>query len=295
MTGEQFIHWCKTFAVDAAKDVIRPPLVMGIVNITPDSFYDGGAYFSTKNALSRALACVSEGADVIDIGGESTRPGALALSTEEELARVIPLIKAIRAESDICISLDSYKPEVMRQAVFAGANMINDICGLASQAAQRCLAELNVPVCIMHMQGSPQGMQKNPVYKQGVVKDLLAFFHQRIEACLNSGINRANLILDVGIGFGKTLEHNASLIREINQFNQFHLPLLLGVSRKNFIGEILSAPVDGRLFGSLAIASYAATQGVAIIRTHDVGPTYESLKVLSAIQQISELKPAKGE
>lgn len=295
MTGEQFFQWCKTFMLDDALYLGRPPLVMGIVNVTPDSFYDGGANFSIKTALRHALKHVSEGADIIDVGGESTRPGALVMSLKDELARVIPVIKAIRAESDICISIDSYKPEVMQQAAQAGANMVNDVRGMASKSAQKCLADLNLPVCIMHMQGMPQGMQQHPFYKQGVVGELLDFFHERIEACLSSGINRENLILDVGIGFGKTVQHNLSLIQAMNQFKIFNLPLLLGASRKNFIGDILSAPVEKRLYGSLAVSIYAAMQGVGIIRTHDVGPTCEGLKVLYEIQRISKLGSANGE
>lgn len=284
MTGEQFALWCKTFVEQGLKERPRRPLVMGIINVTPDSFYDGDPEFSTQKALERARSHVAEGADLLDIGGESTRPGATALSKEEELARVLPVIKAIRAESDICISIDTYKPEVMTQAVLAGANLVNDISGLSSLEARVCLAQLNVPVCIMHMQGRPQNMQERPFYDQGVLLDVLTYFEQRIEECLQSGMKREQLILDVGIGFGKTVNDNLALIKEIARFKSFDLPLLLGVSRKNFIGQILSLPVNRRLFGSLAIASYAAMQGVAIIRTHDVGSTYETLSILEAIQ-----------
>lgn len=256
---------------------------MGIVNVTADSFYDGNKYLSLENACVHALNLIKQGADILDIGGESTKPGAVAVPLELELARVVSVIKAIRAHSDICISVDTYKSEVMRAAVNAGANMINDVYALCQEHALVTAAQLNVPVCLMHMQGEPQNMQDKPYYPHGVVSDIKEFFVKRIEACIDAGISPSHLILDPGFGFGKSITDNLHLMYYLDKFSAFHLPILLGVSRKSTIGAILNKEPDERLIGSITLAAYAVLKGVSIVRTHDVDETKQALLTLDAI------------
>ncbi len=260
------------------------PIVMGILNVTPDSFSDGGQYQELDRALQQAKAMVEHGARIIDVGGESTRPGAAEVSLEDELARVIPIIEKIAAELDVAISIDTSKPEVMRQAIAAGAHIINDIRALQEEGALAVAAELGVPVCLMHMQGQPRTMQSNPVYDD-VTGDVIGFFRQRIDACLHAGIARDNLILDPGFGFGKTLAHNYQLLAEIEQLHEFNLPLLVGVSRKSMIGNLLDRKPNERLAGSLACATFAASKGAQILRVHDVQETADALAVVAQINQ----------
>ncbi|MEJ2529987.1 MAG: dihydropteroate synthase [Gammaproteobacteria bacterium] len=259
---------------------------MGILNVTPDSFSDGGDFISLDLAISHAEQMLQDGADIIDIGGESTRPGAKAVSEQEELDRVIPVIEAIKQRLSVIISIDTSKPAVMREAVSAGAGMINDVMALQTPGAVAVAMESAVPVCLMHMQGQPRTMQDHPSYGD-VVADILSFFEQRVADCMAGGIARERLLLDPGFGFGKTLEHNLTLLQHLDAFNRLGLPLLVGVSRKSMLGAILDgAPVEKRLYAGLAAAVMALERGAAILRVHDVGPTVDVLKVVNATRSI---------
>lgn len=262
------------------------PLVMGVLNVTPDSFSDGGKYNSVEAALAQALRMCQQGADIIDVGGESTRPGAKEVSVDNEIKRVIPIIESIRQQSNVCISIDTSKPDVMMAAVKAGANIVNDVNGLRTPGALEVCADLNLPVCVMHMQGEPRTMQANPEYSD-VVDDVKLFFEQRIESCCDAGIKRQNIILDPGFGFGKTLEHNLQLLKRLKEFKAFELPVLVGLSRKSMLEKILggAAPED-RLHASVAAAVLARLGGAAIFRVHDVKPTVDALKVCDAMNGV---------
>lgn len=260
----------------------QPYIVMGILNLTPDSFSDGGLYLNNDIAIERALQMISEGADIIDIGGESTRPGAQPLSADEEIARVVPVIKSLRIKSDIPISVDTSKARVMTAAVEAGANMINDVRALQEEDALRTVASLNVPVCLMHMQGQPRSMQNKPEYKQ-VVNEIMDFLKQRIELCENAGISCDRIILDPGFGFGKMLEHNLSLLKHLSEFVNMGLPVLMGTSRKSMLGQITGADVDQRLEAGLATIVLGFQAGVRVFRVHDVNETKDVLKVCHAV------------
>jgi len=256
---------------------------MGILNVTPDSFSDGGRFVDRDHALTRVRQMIAEGADLIDIGGESTRPGAVAVRIEEELERVVPVIEAIRGESDVPISVDTSKPEVMRAAVAAGANLINDVRALREPGALEAAAGLDVPVCLMHMQGQPRDMQQDPCYDD-VVSEVLAFLEARQAACEAAGIGRERIILDPGFGFGKTLVHNLTLFRELPRFVATGQPVLVGVSRKSMVGEVLEVPVSERLTGSVALAGLAVWFGASIIRTHDVQATVHAVRMCHAVR-----------
>ncbi len=262
---------------------LSQPRVMGILNVTPDSFSDGGRFVRQDEAIEQALRMVKEGAAIIDIGGESTRPGAADVPVEEEIRRVVPVIEALKAELPVPISVDSSKPEVMRAAVAAGAGMINDVYALRLEGALETAAELKVPVCLMHMQGEPRTMQAKPYY-ENVVAEVAEFLHLRVSECEAAGIPRGRLILDPGFGFGKTLEHNLALLRHLNELAIDDLPLLVGISRKSMIGALLDAPVDERLYGSVAAATLAAWQGAKIIRAHDVKATVDAMNVAWAVK-----------
>lgn len=256
---------------------------MGILNVTPDSFSDGGQFNQPAKALQHVRQMIAEGADVIDIGGESTRPGASAVSVEEELQRVIPLIEAVRAESDIPISIDTSKPTVMLEAVRAGAAMINDVRALREAGALETVAGLDVPVCLMHMQGEPRSMQNQPHY-HNVVEEVLRFLSERVECCEAAGITRDRLVIDPGFGFGKTLQHNLDLFHALERFVATGLPVLVGVSRKSMIGQVLDIPVEARMPASVALAGLACWLGAAIIRVHDVQPTVHAVRMCRAIK-----------
>jgi dihydropteroate synthase len=260
---------------------------MGVLNITPNSFSDGGIFLDIDQAYQRAQDMMAQGVDIIDIGGESSQPGIAPVSCAEELARVIPIIERIRATSDICISIDTYKPEVMQAAVQAGASIINDIRALTCDGALAMAVRLNVPVCLMHMKGAPESMQNNPQYVDDVVDEINLFLAQRVDACLQAGMLPQHLILDPGFGFGKSVSHNLCLVKRLNEFQQHQLPLLLGVSRKSTIGTLLSKSVESRLTGGIAMAVFAALQGVSIIRTHDLDETNQALQIIHAIMQSS--------
>lgn len=259
------------------------PQVMGILNVTPDSFSDGGHFFSVNDAVQRARTMVAEGAAIVDVGGESTRPGAATVSVQEEIDRVVPVIERLAAEFSVPISIDTRKSEVMRAAVAAGAGMINDVGALRGAGALLAAAQLNVPVCLMHMQGEPQSMQRDPVYTD-VVGEVKAFLAQRFAACVDAGIARSSILIDPGFGFGKTLQHNLILLRYLEAFTALGAPLLVGVSRKSMIGKLLGgAPPDERLFGGVALAMHALGKGARIIRTHDVRATADVVKMYNAL------------
>lgn len=261
------------------------PCIMGILNLTPDSFSDGGLFLKKNNALKHVTQMINDGAQIIDVGGESTRPGASDVSVDEECQRVIPVIEAIREISDIPISIDTSKTEVMQQATSSGASMINDVNALRADGTVELAAELNVPVCIMHMQGSPRTMQHTPLYKN-VLQEVKAFLEERIDICLKAGIKRSNIIIDPGFGFGKTLEHNFSLFKHLDEFETVGCPLLIGVSRKSMIGAILdNAPADERLNGSVVLATLGAWNNANILRVHDVKETAEVLKLCKAVKE----------
>lgn len=285
VTPEQFIGWLEKKSQPNSHAYFQKPLIMGILNVTSDSFSDGGNYLSMDRACEHAFNLIAQGADIIDIGGESTKPGAIYVSLDEELSRVIPVIEHIRKNSDICISIDTYKPQVMHAAISAGANIINDIYSLRKEGALAMAAQLNVPVCLMHMQGDPQNMQDNPHYPDGVMAELQRFFLERINACENAGIDRTHLIIDPGFGFGKRVHNNLNLMNRLNELTHLNRPVLLGVSRKSTIGAVLGKEVNQRLLGSISLAVYAALKGVGILRTHDVEETQQALLMIDAVCQ----------
>ncbi|SDI96330.1 Dihydropteroate synthase [Ferrimonas sediminum] len=264
---------------------LSQPQVMGIINVTPDSFSDGGRFHGVDAALAQARKMINDGATILDIGGESTRPGAPDVSLEEELNRVIPAIEAIGSELDVVISIDTSKPQVMREAVASGAGLINDVRALQEPGALAAAADLQVPVCLMHMQGQPRTMQSAPSY-QDLVTDIMAFFAQRIQACEQAGLAKERLLLDPGFGFGKTQEHNFQLLARLEQFRPLGLPLLTGLSRKSMFGSLLDRNVGDRLAASLAGAMLCAQGGASIVRVHDVRETWDVLQVLAATQRI---------
>lgn len=268
---------------------LSTPQVMGILNITPDSFSDGSCYCQLESALSHAAAMVAAGATLIDVGGESTRPGAADVSTDEELARVIPVVERIAAELDVWISVDTSKPAVMRESVAAGAHLINDVRALSLPGALAVAADAQVPVCLMHMQGEPRTMQLEPHYDD-LLGDINQFFAQRIEACIEAGIARERIILDPGFGFGKTVVQNYQLLGQLADLTHFELPLLVGMSRKSMIGKLLGREVNERLAGSLAAALYAMTQGAQILRVHDVQETVDALRVFNYPQHVISMR-----
>ncbi|MCF4010275.1 dihydropteroate synthase [Rheinheimera sp. UJ63] len=261
--------------------ILDRPQIMGILNITPDSFSDGGKHQVLDQALFSAEQMLRDGATILDVGGESTRPGASAVSLTEELARVIPVISALRQRFDCAISIDTSKAEVMSAAVQAGADMINDVCALQAPAALETAAALQVPVCIMHMQGAPRTMQHDPQYEQ-LVPEVLAFLLARAEACQQAGIPASQIVLDPGFGFGKTLAHNYQLLAALDQFVASGYAVLAGMSRKSMIGQLLGLPTSERLAGSLACASLAAYAGAQIIRVHDVKESVQAVRVAAA-------------
>jgi len=259
--------------------------IMGVINTTPDSFSDGGKFDTTAKAFAHAQTLIAQGADILDIGGESTRPGSQQVDLNQELARTIPLITSIREVSDIPISIDTNKPGVMQAAVTAGASMINSIWALQLDDSLQVAAELGVPVCLMHMQGSPDSMQQNPSY-QNVVSEVKDFLAARIEAALNAGITQEHIVIDPGFGFGKTIEHNLLLLKSLAEFRQLGVPVLVGLSRKSMIGTILDKPADQRLYGSLSIAVMAAMLGADILRVHDVAETVDAIAMVRALEQV---------
>lgn len=258
--------------------------IMGVLNLTPDSFSDGGQWLGKSAAVQHALAMQDAGADIIDVGGESTRPGAQAVSLQQELDRVIPVIESIVAKLSVPVSIDTSKPEVMREAVAAGAGMINDVCALRSHGALQVAAELAVPVCLMHMSGEPRIMQNNPVYDD-VASEVQGFLLDQARLCESNGIARENIVLDPGFGFGKTLQQNIALFQALPTLVATGYPVLVGVSRKAMIGQLTGREITGRVAGSITTAALAACMGVMIVRVHDVAETRDALKVATALWQ----------
>ena len=257
--------------------------VMGVLNVTPDSFSDGGRFTSTAGAVEHALRMAEAGAHFIDVGGESTRPGAEPTAEEEELRRVIPVIENIAAQSTVLISIDTSKPRVMREAVSAGASLINDVYALRAPGALEAAASLSAAVCLMHMRGEPRTMQVDPVYDD-VVAEVRAFLEARVQACVKAGIEANRLLLDPGIGFGKQLQHNLALLAAVADLSVQGRPVLIGVSRKSMFGSLLGRAVDQRLAGGLAVATASVLAGVSIVRTHDVAETVDAIKVAAALK-----------
>lgn len=259
------------------------PLVMGIVNVTPDSFSDGGRYAATELAVAHALKLVEEGADILDIGGESTRPGATPVALEEELSRVIPVITAVAQRVNVPLSIDTYKPAVMQAAIAAGADLVNDVRALQESGALEIVAASTAGVCLMHMQGTPATMQQEPHYSD-VLTEVATFLQARKGAAMAAGIPAARIVLDPGFGFGKRSLHNLTLLQRLPQLGALGQPLLIGLSRKSVLGQITGNDVDARLHASLAAAVIAAMKGASILRVHDVKATCDALKVVAAVQ-----------
>ena len=262
--------------------LLERPLVMGVVNLTPDSFSDGGRYLEPAQALERALTLDAEGAAILDLGGESTRPGAAPVTEQEEIRRVLPVLERLRPRTRAILSIDTSKPEVMRAAAAAGVDLINDVYALRAPGALEAAAASGCAVCLMHMQGEPRTMQHAPHYDD-VVGEVRAFLAERVSACRAAGIADARIVLDPGFGFGKTLEHNLTLLRRLEALRIEGLPLLAGLSRKSMIGTLTGKPSEARVHGSVAAALIAAQNGARILRVHDVAATVDALKVLTAV------------
>ncbi len=261
--------------------------IMGILNVTPDSFSDGGRYTSLELALSRAHEMVAAGASIVDIGGESTRPGAATVSTQQELDRVAPLVERIAAECDVIISVDTSTPAVIRESARLGAGLINDVRSLQRDGALDAAAATHLPVCLMHMRGEPKTMQDEPYYND-VAVEVAGFLQERIDACVAAGIAVERIVLDPGFGFAKNTQHNYELFKRLPELLSLQRPLLVGVSRKSMIGNILQQPVDQRLYGSLALAVMALERGAKILRVHDVVATMDALKIFNAVQDAAK-------
>jgi dihydropteroate synthase len=258
------------------------PAVMGVLNVTPDSFSDGGRYPDVDAALRRAAAMAGEGAAIIDIGGESTRPGAQDVPEQEELDRVVPVIERLRRELDCVISIDTRKPPVMRSACAAGAEIVNDVFALRAPGAIEAVRESRAAIVLMHMQGDPRTMQAQPRYDD-VVREVRAFLAERVDACEAAGIERDRLLIDPGFGFGKTFDHNLTLLGGLDALGALHVPLVVGVSRKSMLGKLLDLPVDRRLHSGLSAAALAVWLGASVIRTHDVRATVEAIRFAAAV------------
>lgn len=270
---------------------LSQPCVMGVLNVTPDSFSDGGRYVSVGDALAQARRLQEEGANILDVGGESTRPGAQPVGEQQEMDRVLPVVERILREVDVCVSVDTSTPAVMLAAAAAGAHLINDVRALRREGALAAAAATGLPVCLMHMQGEPAGMQMSPAYTD-VVAEVADFLEIRVAACVAAGISRERLLIDPGFGFGKTLGHNAELLRGLGRLKALGLPILAGLSRKSMIGHWLAdargpRAVDGRLFGSVAAGMLAVQNGASILRVHDVAATRDAWAVLSALKESS--------
>jgi len=266
-------------------DLTRPQ-VMGVLNVTPDSFSDGGDFFCLDKAVARALQMEAEGAAIVDIGGESTRPGAVPVAVDDEIGRVVPVIEALQSQLKVPISIDTRKPEVMRAAIQAGAGFINDINGLRDPGALEMAAECAVPVCLMHMQGEPRSMQADPRY-ENVVDEVAEFLQQRVSACAQTGIRRERILLDPGFGFGKTVVHNLRLLKRLDELTRLGLPIVVGLSRKSMIGQLLGLEPGERLPASIALAVLAVERGARLVRSHDVAATWQALQMKAALKNIN--------
>jgi dihydropteroate synthase len=264
---------------------LAQPAVMGVLNVTPDSFSDGGRFLDPARALEHALRLVGEGAGIIDIGGESTRPGATPIATDEELRRVIPIVRALAAQSPVLISVDTSNPQVIEQAIGAGAGLINDVRALQEPGALAAVARSSAAVCLMHMRGEPLSMQQLPVY-QNVRTEVREQLQQRLAACVAAGIESARLCIDPGFGFGKTVAHNLELLRHLADFTDLGAPVMAGLSRKSMLATLTGRGPDERLAGSVALACVAVLNGARIIRAHDVAATVDALRVVHAVMEI---------
>jgi dihydropteroate synthase len=267
---------CGRFQLDLSK-----PRVMGIVNVTPDSFSDGGKFNTTGKAIAHALQLVEEGADILDIGGESTRPGATPVPLDEELKRVIPVIEGLR-DVGVPLSIDTYKPQVMQAAITAGADIVNDVFALREPQALEIVAASQAGVCLMHMQGHPQTMQADPQY-DNVVSEVKDFLKARLNAAEQAGIDRSRIVLDPGFGFGKRTAHNLTLLNHLNDIQALGLPLLIGLSRKSVLRQVVGSSVDERIHASIAASVVSVMKGASIVRVHDVKPTIDALKIVQAV------------
>ena len=287
MTAVNTTSLIKTLDCNGRTLDLSQPQVMGVLNVTPDSFSDGGDFYSADKAVEQAQRMVESGAAIIDVGGESTRPGAEPVPGEEELRRVLPVIEALQATIPVPVSIDTQKPEVMRAAVAAGAGLINDVYALQAQGAIATAAALGVPVCLMHMQGLPETMQDNPEYTD-VVEEVAGFLTARADACIAAGIPAERILVDPGFGFGKTVQHNLLLLRHLDRLVNRGYPVLVGLSRKSLIGKVLDLSVDNRLYPSIALAVLAAWKGAAMIRCHDVRETVEAVRICHAVRTVGD-------
>ncbi|MDR2875478.1 MAG: dihydropteroate synthase [Methylobacillus sp.] len=269
---------CGAYTLDCSR-----PLVMGIVNVTPDSFSDGGRFADIEAAVRHGVELAEQGADLLDVGGESTRPGAAPVSLGDELRRVIPVIEALATKTHVPISVDTYKPEVMRAALAAGASMINDVFALTQPGALEAVAAGNAGVCLMHSQGTPQTMQLDPHYDD-VTREVREFLRARVQACEAHGIARDRILVDPGFGFGKNRAHNVTLLHELNALAELGQPVLVGLSRKSVLGRLTGNTVDERLHASIAAAVISVMKGARIVRVHDVGATVDALKIVTAVE-----------
>ena len=277
------MRWqCKNRSIDLAS-----PIVMGVLNVTPDSFSDGGRYAAAGAAFDRAVQMIGEGAQILDIGGESTKPGSSRIPAGVQIQRVVPVIERIAASQDVAISIDTSEPDVMRAAISAGACIVNDVSALRRSDARAVCAAAGVGVCLMHMQGEPLHMQDNPQYGN-VVTEVGAFLTDQRALCIQAGIAPGAVVFDPGLGFGKSFLHNMTLLKEIRALSGLGSPLLIGVARKSFIGKMLGKQVHERLYGGLGLAVYAVIEGARIIRTHDVAPTVEAIGTVTAVLQGSQ-------
>jgi len=261
----------------------RPTMVMGVVNVTPDSFSDGGQFMDPAAAVRHGLKLAAQGAEIIDVGGESTRPGAEPVGAQEELRRVVPVIEGLVGATDAVVSVDTSKPEVMRAAAAAGAGLINDVRALREPGALEAAQESGCAVCLMHMQGEPRTMQAAPAYKDAV-GEVRAFLAERAQVCRAAGFSADRLVLDPGFGFGKTLEHNLTLLRHLRELGVDGLPLVVGLSRKSMVGKLTGHPEGERVLGSVVLAVMAVLAGARIVRAHDVAATVEALRVVAAVR-----------
>ena len=277
MTGAPLKLQCRTRELD-----LTEPVVMGVLNVTPDSFSDGGRYLDVDTAVAHALEMIEQGAGIIDVGGESTRPRAAAVTVDEELSRVIPVIERLAPRSSVPISVDTSDPHVMRRAVDAGAEIINDVRALRRDGALAAAAETGAAVCLMHMQGEPATMQERPVY-ENVVREVADFLRQRIDSCERVGITRERICVDPGIGFGKTAAHNLALLANLDVMSPAGVPLLIGVSRKTLVGIITGRPAGSRDAASSVLAALCVARGARIVRAHDVPATVDAVKVAAAL------------
>lgn len=289
--GEELSHFIENYysaptsvkCARATLDFSRGPLIMGILNVTPDSFFDGGKYLRKDDAISRGLKLVEEGADIIDIGGESTRPGSEPVSEDEELERVLPIVEELSKRTNIPISIDTYKSKVARAAIDAGAQIVNDISGMKfDEKMAQVVAEKDVPIVIMHIKGTPRDMQNEPYYED-VLQEILDYFDERSNFAVSRGISGSKIIIDPGIGFGKRLEDNLFIIKNIGSFKIFGKPIMIGVSRKSFIGKILALPAEDRLEGTISATMYALSAGAKIVRVHDVKEIKRCIRIYNEI------------